>query len=269
MKSLNTKEGTIPRGITTQGVASIGICKRGTNLKTPRILSWDIEATHLRADFGYILCIGYKFLHWKKPRIIKIESSPKYKRDVTNDLYVCEEFKKIHDTADMTLTWYGGRFDYPYVNSRLLLDRRDKLRDVPHIDLWRTAKYQMNLTSNRLDNVARYMKLKDEKTSVRGRTWVKAMSGHRPSLKYIYDHCYADVLVLEEAYLAMRHIVKQHPNLALLGDTSIRRCPSCTAIALTLAGKRVTRTSVQQRWRCTSCGSYSQSPYKKTIGIPR
>ena len=39
----------------------------------PKILFWDIESTHLCADFGVVLCIGYKFLGDKAPTIIRID----------------------------------------------------------------------------------------------------------------------------------------------------------------------------------------------------
>ena len=236
----------------------------------PRILFWDIEATNLRADFGYILCIGYKFAHWKKPKIIKLCNSPTYKKDRTDDSYVLEQFAKAYATANLSVTWYGNRFDLPYVNARNLAHDLPRLPPVPQVDLWRTSRYELAISNNRLDTASRFLKLKDEKTRVDGQIWVRAMSGYKDALKYIYDHCYADVLVLEGAYGKLRSLVVNHPNVSLLRHKlGEHKCPTCSGSNITGQGKRVARTAVYQRLRCNDCGSWSQMPHSAYRGVPR
>lgn len=231
-------------------------------MSEPRILFWDIESTHLNADFGYILCIGYKFAGEEKPTIIRIDDFKKaYKKDCTCDKKVVEAFKKVFETADVHVTWYGGKFDLPMVNSRLVAHGMLPMAPVPHIDLWRTAKYQMKLASNRLANVQRFLGLPSEKTSVDGRVWLKAAAGFKDCLQYIVDHCYADIEVLEQAYDRMRPLIKAHPNLGLLAGKK-HCCPVCGSDDVIERGKRVVTASVFQRYQCQSCGSFSSAPFK-------
>jgi uncharacterized protein YprB with RNaseH-like and TPR domain len=78
-----------------------------------RILLWDIESTNLNADFGIILCIGWKWFGEKKVHILRIDESPRYEKDKGDDSYVVKEFAKVLDSADVQVTWYGKRFDEP------------------------------------------------------------------------------------------------------------------------------------------------------------
>ena len=128
--------------------------------KKARIILWDIESYNLNANFGYVLCVGWKVLGEKKVNVIKISDYELFDRDPTNDREVVREARDVLTDADAWVTWYGGGFDEPFINSRLL---NHGLSPMPpmgsaHIDGWKIARYKMTLNSNRLASVTAFLR---------------------------------------------------------------------------------------------------------------
>lgn len=237
--------------------------------KGPKVLLWDIEASNLAANFGFIFCIGYKWAGEKQTHLISIRDFPKnFKNDTTNDKHVVEAFSKIVSEADVMVTHYGQRFDYPFVQTRLMMHGLPPLKDVPHIDTWRIAKYKLKFNSNRLDTISRAVPVgRDEKrelkTPLDSHHWVRGAAGHVPSIVYIERHCAADVKVLEKTYTTIRPYASSLPNLSKYLDKTREGCPACGAIETQKRGIKLTARGHQQRYQCQKCAHWFQAPFKK------
>lgn len=71
----------------------------------PRILLWDLECTSLNADFGYLLCFGYKWFGEKHTRVVSINDfAEPFAEDATDDSEVAKAALAILGTADMWVT---------------------------------------------------------------------------------------------------------------------------------------------------------------------
>lgn len=224
----------------------------------PRILFFDIESSNLNANFGTILSIGWKWWGVDEVKVKSLLDYPAvFRRDPTNDCKLVDYFKQVYDTADVTVGWYSSRFDLPMISSKLVEFQRAPLAPVQHIDLWRTAKYQLKLSSNRLGSVAEFLGI-EEKTPVKGLIWRKACAGHKDSIGYVIEHNRQDVVVLEQAYGRLLPWIVGHPNLNLVLDSSAN-CPKCGKATLTKQGSRQSLTRQYQRFQCQSCGSWCRS----------
>lgn len=223
----------------------------------PKVLLWDIECSNLAANFGFIYCVGYKFLGEPKPTIISLRDFPHYQHDPSSDRQLLKMFSKVFIQADAHITWYGSKFDFPFVNTRLLMHGLPPLPPIPHIDGWRIAKYKLKLNSNRLDTVSKIIpNNKEKKTPIDNKHWVRAATGYEPSLKYIEKHCYADIQVLEKAYLAIRPYASNLPNFSkfLLHDKP--GCPACGSTHVQRRGPQMTANGVKQRLHCQKCNHW-------------
>jgi uncharacterized protein YprB with RNaseH-like and TPR domain len=232
----------------------------------PRVIAWDIEATNLNADWGYIICIGWKVVGEKKTNLLKITDYDLYKKDPTNDKFLVAEASKILSEADVWTTWYGGGYDVPYVQSRLLKHKLPPMPPVPHVDGWKVARYKMKLSSNRLASVTGFLDLED-KTPVKSGIWAKAQAGDQKALGYIYKHCIQDVIVLEQVYNRIKALTTTHPNVNL-ANGKLNACPICGAVdTLVKRGYNLARTSKAQRYQCKGCGGWSHGKPIKTKGM--
>ncbi len=228
-----------------------------------RILFYDIETTDLDADFGNMVAFGYKFLGDRKARVLSILGTNKFckacgKVDAVDDKPLVAAAHKVLSSADMLVTWYGKGFDAKFVNTRILDAGLPPLPDIPHVDLYFTAKHNLKLSSNRLANIQNFLCLPTHKTPITKREWRRAQAGHVKSIEYIVDHCEKDVDVLEEAYHRLKPYVRTHPRVGHVDD-----CRVCggkvhrRGLALsTLKGPRM-------RVQCTECGHW------ETRGIPK
>lgn len=231
----------------------------GSTDRPLKIVTWDLECTNLNADFGYLLCMGWKVLGEKEAHVVGIDDLCKEKRYLPDDRKLVEQVHAILSDADMWVTWYGVRFDLRFFRARLAYHRLPPLPNVPHADGWVTSRYEFKLHSNRLDAVAKFLELDHQKTPVLPPTWQRASAGFREDLGYIKQHCLRDVEVLEETYLRIRPFVRRHPPVSLLAGATDPRCPTCGSSELSQSGTHFGRTRSYLRYQCGSCGAWSNS----------
>lgn len=222
----------------------------------PRILLWDLETSNLEADFGSILCVGYKWLGEREVHVIRIDDFDRFKADPTDDREVVRAFLKIYAQADISITYFGGlgNFDLPFFQAKILEHGFELPAKVEMIDLFYTVKSNLKISRKSMRNAAKFLKLKNQKEDfpLEGPVWRRARAGHPPSLRYVYKHCILDILVLEELYLKLRPLIRTHPRL---GD-----CRFCGEGPVQRRGIAVTRARNRQRVQCQACAAWDQVP---------
>lgn len=222
-------------------------------LSRGRVAIYDIEATNLKGNFGFMLCGCIKFIDKDKIIVKRIDRSANYKKDRTDDSQVVREFADLLMSADCLVGHYGSKFDIPFVNTRLLYHGLRPMPKIPHVDTWRVARNNLALNSNRLDTLTQLLGT-TKKTRIDGKIWIRATAGYADALKYIIQHCEADVRALEETYLKLRPLMFSHPYMgAIMGSTE--QCPTCGSENTKKDGKRRTRSFVVQTHQCNDCGS--------------
>ena len=239
--------------------------------RSRNVIVWDIESTHLSANFGYILCIGWKRLDASRiyiPALRDFNGVCKTCHQVNNpidDKKLLEHIYPILSQADAWITWFGKGFDQKFVNTRLMHHGMDPLPPVPHIDGWRTAKSKLRLTSNRLATVQQFLNLPVSKTPVTGRHWNLASGGDPKAADYIIEHCRKDVKVLEQAYEKMLPLIVDSPHMGLIKGKP-DGCPRCGLPALKTNPSWIysSATRSYQRYKCTACGGWCKE--NKAIG---
>ena len=222
-----------------------------------RILSWDLECSGLNADFGIILCAGFKEVGNGKPEVYNILDYSEGGDLIRAEKHLLKDISKRLLDSDVWLTHYGTWFDVPFVNSRLLYHNLPVLpANYAHIDTWKISRNRLKLRSNRLVTISEFLGTNEEKNAIKPEQWIRAMGGHRPSMNYIVEHCKKDVCVLEEVYNKLRPLVLDHPNKGLVDGRG--GCGICGANKLQKRGFHITRTRKYQRFQCTSCGGWSK-----------
>lgn len=227
-----------------------------------KVIAWDIETTNLNADFGYILSACWMDLRDRKVQTVRIDQFKGYKSDRTNDKALVGELSNVLGAADVWVTWYGDRFDIPYVNTRLLWHGLDTMPPIPSVDGWRAARNHLKLSSNRLANISEFLDV-ERKTPVVGWQWVRAGAGHEDALNYVVEHNQKDVVVLGEVYDLIRPVIRNHPNVNLVEHSGVGRavdvlCPVCSSDHVQSRGYRIAKTRRSVRYQCQVCGSWFQ-----------
>lgn len=223
-----------------------------------RLLAWDIEASNLSADFGIVLCVGFKYVETGKPFVLNILDYMGKDGDLIKaEKYLLKAVSAQLLESDVWLAHFGCYYDLPFVNTRLLYHHLPVIpANFPLIDTWRISRNRLKLRNNRLVTISEFLGTKEEKNAIKPEQWLRALGGHKGSMDYIVEHCRRDVVVLEQAYLRLRPLVLDHPSRGLIDDRG--GCGVCGQQKLVKRGFHVTRTRKYQRWQCQSCGSWSK-----------
>lgn len=165
----------------------------------------DIEATDLSADFGRILCACVKPIGQKVKTFSQRDDPEYFRKYPWDDRPLVRRLLRELKKYDVWITYYGKRYDVPFIRTRSLLCRRssDPI-SVFHIDLYFFAKFGLCLRRRSLLRLSDLLKSKSRKTELGCKEWSRAATGDISSLRYIERHCQADVEVLEEVYQKCR-----------------------------------------------------------------
>ncbi|MDE2098147.1 MAG: ribonuclease H-like domain-containing protein [Patescibacteria group bacterium] len=232
-------------------------------MKPARVLFWDLETTSLKADFGFVLAAGFKFLGEKKVTVLSIGDfhSGNFR---AREKALVQKFVDVLSSADISVTHNGQRYDHPWINAKCLEHGIPLPPPIPQVDTLQIARKHLKAVSRkRLDTLSYYLGTSEEKTPVEGKIWVDAAIGDRKALKYIIDHCRADVLVLEEVYLRLRPLLLGHPRVAGWGP-----CRHCGSERLQRRGQAYSSAKgPQARVQCQDCGGWENRLLKESWGI--
>jgi uncharacterized protein YprB with RNaseH-like and TPR domain len=160
---------------------------------------FDIESSNLSSDFGSVLCYAIKH----KDGIISKKITPQEIKNGTYDRRLLEELcvdlKKFH----RIITWYGYKFDIPFVRSRAILHKCDfpLYKEVYHTDAYQVAKVLLRtLHSKRLGVVASFYGIKAKEHPLNPTIWLRCLSGNQESIDFVETHCKEDVCSLEQVW---------------------------------------------------------------------
>ena len=170
--------------------------------RPPRLGFLDIETTNLKADFGIMLsyCIkeaGGRILEG----VITPEQLTKNKAG-DEDRQVVKKAIQDLGTFDKIVTYYGKRFDVPFLRTRALTMGIPfpNYGALKHIDLYDTIKHRFRLSSSRLEQACRVLLGDTNKTKIEYKFWRAAARGDKGALKYIITHNRFDVIDLERLF---------------------------------------------------------------------
>lgn len=159
--------------------------------------TWDLETSNLQASIGFLLCCVIK--PWAEdPIVFRIDESPNYDHDRSNDRWIAKRIKETLEEFDIAIAYNGQRFDAPFLNTRLMIHNLKPMAiGIKHLDPLYAARYRMRLHSNRLETVIETLNLKTKKTPLNGNIWIKAAVGVKQAMDQVVDHCVKDAYALE------------------------------------------------------------------------
>lgn len=177
-----------------------------------------------------------------------------------DDSRIVKELWKLMDEADILIAHNAQRFDVRKANSKFLKYELNLPSPFQVIDTLQHVKKRINLTSNKLDYIARYLGIEGKMITPSG-MWRKVMEGDYSMLLEMQKYCDQDVLCLEQVYLKLRPYIQPHPNVGLHIVDNVHSCPSCGSHDLNWDSGKVYTTNANQyhAFRCNSCGSLGRS----------
>lgn len=158
--------------------------------------------------------------------------------------------------ADVLIAHNGDRHDLGILNARAIYHGLSPLPPIKQIDTLKVARNRFNFNSNKLDALAKYLKV-GEKVKTEYGLWLRCLYGDKKALKEMLAYNISDVPLLEAVYLKLRPFMTTYPNMAVLSD-SLDACPLCGSEGTLRKNGRRYRGSLSyaQRYYCTACGGW-------------
>lgn len=165
-----------------------------------RIGYLDIETSDLKGDYGMILT--YSILPEDSDEILcstikqKEMWSGKFDRRIVSDL--CKDLAKF----DRLITFYGARFDIPFIRTRALRYNIPfpGYADIKHTDVFDTIKRKFKLRRRSLQVACDFFQIPSKNHPLVPEIWWKAIIGHPDGLAYMLEHNQEDVVCLKELW---------------------------------------------------------------------
>jgi len=191
-----------------EGKAKLTQAKNEWLVNNSKIVMFDLETFDLAADFGLIM-VGCIKERGGETHTFVAHGDADEPQCILNIRNAIEE-------ADYVVTYYGTKFDIPYLNTRLIIHNEKPIDEIRHIDLYYTVRHRLRLNRNRLQNVEEAILNSPQKTRILPGIWRRALQGDEEALDYIVDHCIKDVAILEDAFDKLRGFIN-------IGATRLRR----------------------------------------------
>lgn len=177
-------------------------CFLAENPDKERIGFFDIETSHLAANMGVLL--SYCILDDKTDEIFySVIDGKDIRNKKIRDYKVVKNCIRDLLQFDRIVTYYGARFDLPYIRTKAV---KWGIDFPPYgvkysTDVWMIIKHKFRLHSNRLDVACRAILGKSDKTYLDTDIWMEASyGGDKEALDYILEHNKNDVSDLKELY---------------------------------------------------------------------
>jgi uncharacterized protein YprB with RNaseH-like and TPR domain len=217
-----------------------------------RVLFFDLETdgvNALRADLGFVVCFGYKWVGERRTHCLTISEEDLLKNDDSNLLL---QASKVLEQADIVVAHYGSVFDRRFFQGRLLANNLPPIPPTKMRDTCMIARSVANFSSNRLAHLAdvlgvsqrKYQKKADEWPG----WWYRVMRGDMEALKAMAKYCKQDVRTLEAVYERLLPFDNAHPRISL--DRT--KCAICGGDVL-YQGVAYVGERQYRRYKCVSC----------------
>ena len=227
-----------------------------------KILLWDLETggvNALRADLGFVLVFGYKWLGEPTVRTVTVDQFPGWfsSNKSVNDKPLLEAALRVMEQADLLVAHYGDKFDRRFFQGRCAIHGLTPPPPTKQRDTWRIARTAFNFSSNRLGALALTLGLTEQKHQKTRDEWpgwwFRAMAGDATAIRAMAKYCKQDVRTLEQIYLRLRAYDNPHPRLVV--DRTV--CGLCGG-RIQFHGVAFVGTNRYRRFQCVQCGKWDR-----------
>lgn len=234
-------------------------------VRPPKILIFDLEVStkivhtyqmydvnhspdHVIQDF-YILSFAAKWYGSDEVIYMDVRNA----KPKNNDLSLLKRLHDLLDEADFAVGHNMKSFDMKTIKARFIQCDLPPIREIPVIDTLLIARKHFKFTSNKLSELAKYLKCKNEKDS-HGEfpgisLFTEAMKGNKKAFESMEHYCKMDVVVTEQIFVKLAPWEKSINFQAFYHEAVC----SCGNKQFYKNGLKYQKSGIFQIYRCSSC----------------
>lgn len=181
----------------------------------------------------------------------------------SDEATVLNRLSILLDEANIVVAHYGEKFDFPYVQARMMFHNIKPPSPFKTVDTKRVASREFHFPSYSLEHLSNALKLKKRKGGHKKfpgfELWLEILRDNAEAWEELKEYNIDDVLTLEELYLRMRPFIRNHPNVGVFTDGNNTVCPKCGSDHIHYRGYAHTSVSRFRRFQCNDCGGWGRT----------
>lgn len=212
---------------------------------------------------SYTMCYS---VAWYGSKVITTKVVRRTSSDKPNKVALQWLADRIEE-ADAVVTYNGKKFDLPILQREFLEAGVRNPAVDNHIDLYRDVVTKLNFASGKMGYVAKRLGVALKVKHGGIAMWLGCRKGDRGTWAEMIRYNRQDIRVTAAMYLKLRHLVANHPNVAIkapgrppLDDGMRPECRNCGSDRVSRNGYRRTQTGIHVRYVCQKCGAVHKSP---------
>jgi len=209
----------------------------------------------LKAQICSVINVGWKVLDEKKTECVNAWDLKGWKKSVNDDKELCKIVYDVLKDADVVITHNGRRFDWRFIQTRLLIHGLPILPKIIHKDTCQEAKKSLFAFNNRLNTLADCFSIRKKVEHEGWDLWVKVHGRDPKAMALMTKYCKGDVLVLEDLFKVMRPLITGMPNQNQFTEDAC--CPKCGSEKLHARGFAATKDKILRRMQCMDCKGWA------------
>jgi DNA polymerase elongation subunit (family B) len=224
------------------------------------------EQCTLNANLSTICSFGYQIMG-EEPRVINAWDFPNWNENVNDDSEICKAIHGILNDAYYVIGHNLKRFDFPFVQTRMLFNKQDVLPKIDIGDTYLLARSNLKMSHKRLGDLAEALGV-EGKMQHEGRSlWTKVKQRDPEAMRTMSEYCKQDVITTGLCFEKLRQFANNMPNQNLFRaeDDETKLCRNCGSDKLYRNGERPSSLGMQQRFKCYTCGKNSQKPKNSSL----
>ena len=170
------------------------------------MLVLDIETTNLHADKGFIWVANlFEPSRWRHRTYTSWTVDGRYHLYHERALLrkVCADLRE----APVLITYFGSRFDLPFLRARALRHKVQLCPPKKHFDLYFLVRHHLRLSRKSLDRVSRFARTRSEKPRLPSEAYDGRKTLSRRLRQALITRCRADCVVTWEVAMGLANTV--------------------------------------------------------------
>jgi hypothetical protein len=163
----------------------------------------------------------------------------------------------LFNEADVVIAHNGDNFDQRMANVKFIQYGLTPPAPYKSIDTKKIAKRYFRFTSNKLDDLGKFLGLGRKVQTGGFELWLGCMEGDKASWSKMLRYNKQDVQLLESIYMRLRPWAESHPPMGLM-DGQPDACEVCGYADLERRGYRYTQKRKYARLCCKKCGHWQK-----------
>lgn len=242
------------------------------NQRGPKVLLLDIETAPCAAwiwrlwdktysmDFverdWYIMCWCAKWLGKKEMFRASLPDFASYLTDPEDDGELMKGIWNLLDECDIVVGQNCDDFDLKKLNTRFVFHQMSPPSPYKVIDTLKIAKAKFAFTSNKLNDMAKFLGLGEKHNTGGFSLWRDCMAGKEEAWDKMVEYCAQDVRLLEKVYNILVPYATRTPNFGVYTEDAC--CPKCGSYLIQRRGFAYTTLNKYQRFQCQKCGAWGR-----------